>query len=766
MNRKIIRSEYHLYDEKIDTLAEVPESELTSLPNNKDLKIIGKGIPRIDGREKITGAAKYTFDKIFKNITYGKTLRSPYPFANVVKVNTSKAEKLEGVIKIIHADNTDAIGWYRGNSKLFDKVARYEGDEVAFVVAETEVIAEKALSLIRVDYKERDFVINPIDAAEPTAPKIHDSGNVPPKHGHRTYSRGDFETGIENSDLVFEQEYSTEVAIHNPTEPHCSVVKWDDEQLTVWDSTQGVFSVRDTIGSSLKIEDDKVRVIKEYMGGGFGAKLEAGKYSVMAALVSKEINRPVKVVLDRKEMNLAVGNRPDSYQKIKVGAKSDGTIMALGLTNYGSMGAYSAGAGAHWPLRALYKCENVKTSEFNVYTNAGRARPFRAPGHVQGTFALESILDDVAEKLKINPLDFRIKNFTPIDQDSKLPYTSKLLLEAYEEGAKKIGWNKRKTAGSDKGFIKTGYGLASQIWWGGGSPPAYATVKINRDGNVQVLCGTQDLGTGTYTIIAQVAAEVLEIPIDKIDVLIGDTQETPYAPSSGGSTTAPSITPAVYDGALQIKEKLLSAASALLKLSKENLVYTNGIIYEKENKSNSIKLSEIVRKIKENVLVATGARNENSSDYAINTFGVQFAKVEVNTLTGKVIVKKVVAAHDIGRTLNRQTLENQFHGGIIMGLGYALLEERVIDDYTGKMLNANLLDYKMATMLDTPEIDVIIVSETDELVSAVGAKGIGEPAIIPTPGAIANAVYNAIGVRINSLPITPDKVLMALNREV
>jgi len=766
MGRKIIRSEYHLYDEKIDTLAEVPESELTELPNNKDLKIIGKGIPRIDGRDKVTGKAIYTFDKTFKNIAYGKTLRSPHPFANVVKVNTSNAEKLEGVIKIIHADNTEDIGWYRGNSKLFDKVARYEGDEVAFVVAETEVIAEKALSLIRVEYKELDFVINPVDAAEPTAPKIHDSGNLPPKHGHRTYSRGDFENGIENSDLVFEQEYSTEVAIHNPTEPHCSVVNWEGEELTVWDSTQAVFGVRDTIASSLKISESNVRVIKEYMGGGFGAKLEAGKYSVMAALVSKEIERPVKVVLDRREMNLAVGNRPDSYQKIKVGAKSDGTLMALGLTNYGSMGAYSAGAGAHWPLRTLYKCENVKTSEFNVYTNAGRARPFRAPGHVQGTFALESILDDVAERLKMNPLEFRIKNFTPIDQDSKLPYTSKLLLEAYEEGAKKIGWNKRKTAGSDKGFIKTGYGLASQIWWGGGSPPAYATVKINSEGNVQVLCGTQDLGTGTYTIIAQVAAEVLEIPIEKIDVLIGDTQATPYAPSSGGSTTAPSITPAVYDGALQIKAKLISAASAMLKLTEEKLVYANGVIHEKGNNSNSLKASEIVKKMKENILVAKGARNENTSNYALNTFGVQFAMVEVNTLTGKVTVKKVVAAHDIGRTLNRQTLENQFHGGIIMGLGYTLIEERVMDDYTGKTLNTNLLDYKMATMLDTPEIDVIIVSETDELISAVGAKGIGEPAIIPTPGAIANAIYNAIGVRINSLPITPDKVLMALNKEV
>jgi CO/xanthine dehydrogenase Mo-binding subunit len=765
MSRKIIRSQYHLYDEKIDTMAEVPESELELLPLNKDLKVIGKRIPRIDGNEKVTGTAIYTFDKSFKNIAYGVTLRSPHPFAKVQNIDTSKAEKIKGVLKIIYADNSQEMSWYWGNSMLFDKVARYEGDEVAFVVAETEEIAKRACEIIIVEYKELDFVIDPVEAAKSTAPPIHEGGNVPERRGHSTYSRGEFEEGIKTSDILMEEEYSTSVAIHNPTEPHCSVVKWEDEQLTIWDSTQGIFSVRDSIANSLKIPESKVRVIKEYMGGGFGAKLEAGKYSVMAALVAKEIKRPVKVVLNRREMNLSVGNRPDSHQKLKVGVKKDGTLMAMGLTNYGSMGAYSAGAGVHWPLRSMYKCDNIKTSEYNVYTNTGRARAFRAPGHVQGTFALESILDDAAEKINMDPIEFRIKNFAPIDQDSNLPYTSKKLLEAYEAGAKEINWKNRIISGSDKGFIKTGFGVASQIWWGGGSPPAYATVKMNRDGSVQVLCGTQDLGTGTYTIIAQIAAEVLEIPIEKIDVLLGDTQATPYAPSSGGSTTAPSISPAVYDAALQIKKKLMSAASAILKIAEVDLEYTNGEIYEKENKSNLLKAHEIVRKMRERVLVATGARNENTSKYAINTFGAQFAEVEVNTLTGKIKVKKIVAAHDIGRVLNRQTLENQFHGGIMMGLGYALHEERVVDEYSGKVLNANLHDYKMATMLDTPEIEVIIVSETDELVSSVGAKGIGEPAMIPTAGAIGNAVYNAIGVRINSLPITPDKVLMALNNQ-
>jgi len=763
MSRKIIKSKTYLYDEKIETIAEVPEEDLEVLPLNKDLKIIGKKIPRVDAEEKVTGTAVYTFDKSFTNIAYRKTLRSPHPFAKIESIDTSKAEKLKGVLKILTYKNAPDIGWYGSYSKLLDQTVRYEGDEVAFIVAETEAIAEKAMSLIDVKYKELDFVTDTLEAVKDNAPKIYEDGNIPKTRGHAHYARGNFEEGIKNADVVIERDYTTQVAIHNPTEPHGSVVKWEDDQLIVWDSTQGVFSIRDTIANSLNMPESKVRVIKEYMGGGFGAKLEAGKYSVMAAIASKEIKRPVKVILDRKAMNLAVGNRPDSHQKIKAGAKKDGTLTALGLTNYGTMGAYPAGAGAHWPLRSLYKCDNIETNEYRVFTNTGRARPFRAPGHVQGTFALESILDDLAEKIDMDPLEFRIKNFTPIDQDSKRPYTSKKLIEAYKVGAKAINWESRKPAGSSSGFIKRGLGLASQIWWGGGSPPAYATVKMNRDGSVQVLCGTQDLGTGTYTIISQITAEVLEIQIDTIDVLIGDTQATPYAPSSGGSTTAPSISPAVYDAALQMKAKLIASASAVLDIPVKELTYSNGKIFETKNESNSITNPKLIRKMRERVLIATGARNQNTDKYAINTFGVQFADVEVNTLTGYIKVNKIVAAHDIGRTLNRLTLENQFHGGIIMGLSFALMDERVIDEYTGKVLTTNYLDYKMPTIKETPDIEVIIVSEEDPLVSATGVKGIGEPAMIPTPAAIANAIYNAIGVRVNSLPITPGKILTALN---
>jgi len=365
----------------------------------------------------------------------------------------------------------------------------------------------------------------------------------------------------------------------------------------------------------------------------------------------------------------------------------------------------------------------------------------------------------------MDPLEFRLKNYVAKDQVFDVPYTSKRLKEAYEQGAEAIGWKRRnKKPGSGTGSIKKGIGMATQIWWGGGGPPAYTTLKLNRDGSAQVLAGTQDLGTGTYTFIAQIVAEVLEIPIEKIKVILGDTGACPYGPSSGGSTTAPSVSPAVRDTAELMKAKLMSGAAAVLETPEDQLVYSKGVISSKLDEKKTMPISEIVRLMRERVLVTTGAREANPQGYTTNSFGAQFAEVEVDIDTGQVTVLKIVAAHDVGRTLNRKLLENQFHGGIIQGLSFALMEERVIDENTGKVLTTNLHDYKMPTILDTPEIEVIIVSDADELLSNTGVKGIGEPPIIPTAGAIANAVYNAIGVRIKSLPIMPDKVLMALQR--
>jgi len=762
MGTKVVKSKYFVEQELAETVAEVSTEEIEQWPANEKLKVIGKPVTRVDAYDKVSGSATYTFDIDIPRMCYAKILRSSHPHAKIKNINTLEAEKLDGVLRIIHNKNIPEIEWYYGTSLLFDPEVRYQGDEIACVVAESERIAEDALNLIEVEYEHLPFVIDADKSMQTDSPKVHSWGNITGENPE-LLERGDIEKGFQEADEIVEEKFETQVVVHNPSEPHCSVAKWDGDKLTLWDSTQAVFAVRDAVAGSLGISSSNVRVIKKFMGGGFGSKLEASKHSVISALLAKEIGRPVRISLDRKEQNLAVGNRPSSFQTLKLGAKKDGTLTAIKQISYGAVGAYPGNASCGWPAATMYKCDNLYIEERSVLTNTGRSRPLRAPGHVQGIFALESIIDDLAEKIGMDPLEFRMKNDVDVDQVFNTPYTSKRLKEAYQKGAELIGWeNRNKVAGSGDGQIKRGMGMASQIWWGGGGPPAYATLKLNRDGSVNVLAGTQDIGTGTYTFIAQVAAEVLQIQIENVEVTIGDTETCPYCNVSGGSLTAPSVSPAVRDAAEKMKSKLISGAAAILEVPEDQLEYSQAEIISKTDSSKKLSIADVVRQMREIVLVTTGSRNANPEGYSINSFGAQFAEVEVDTLTGKVRVMRIIAAHDIGRVLNQKTLENQFHGGIIQGLGYALLEERLVDENTGKVLTTNLHTYKLPTIMDMPEIKIAIVSDNDPLISSTGVKGCGEPAIIPTAGAIANAVYNAIGVRIKSLPITPDKILNAL----
>ncbi len=759
MPQKIVKSKIIFEGEIVETIGEVSTEEYERWGANENLKVVGKPVSRIDGYDKVSGSAVYTFDKILQRMVYARTLRSPLPHAKIKRIDISKALKVNGILDVITFQNTEDIDWYWNSSKLFDPHLRYQGDEIACAAAETAELAEQALKLIEVDYDELPFAVNTKKALESDPEKL--TGFKKPDLF--TYDRGDFSKGISESDESVEDTFTTPVVIHNPTEVHCSTVAWDGGKLTVWDSTQAIFSVRNAVADSLKININDVRVIKKYMGGGFGSKLEAGKYTVMAALLARRLGRPVKIYLDRREMNLAVGNRPDSHQTLKVWGKRDGTITAMSYKSFGAVGAYPQGAAANWPFRTMYKCPNIKVEDQNVFINAGRARAFRAPGHVQGVFALDSIIDDFAYKIGMDPIDLRLKNYAEVDQVFNVPYTSKLLKEAYSAGAQAINWDLRnKIPGSGNGVIKRGIGMASQIWWGGGGPPAHAMLKLERGGYLTVISGTQDIGTGTYTILAQVAAEILEIPMEKIEVILGDTGVGPYAPSSGGSQTIASVAPAVRDASEKMKSKLISAAAAIMEIPEDKIKYNNGEIESIEDPAKKLSIADILKELREESLLMNGSREANPDGYTTNSFGAQFADVSVDTETGKITVNKIAAAHDIGRPMNQKTLENQFHGGILQGLSYALMEERVIDESTGQVVNLNMHDYKIPTVKDVPKIEIIIVSKSDDLVNNVGAKGIGEPAIIPTAGAIANAVYNAIGVRIKSLPITPDKVLNAI----
>ncbi|MFZ1289845.1 MAG: xanthine dehydrogenase family protein molybdopterin-binding subunit, partial [Melioribacteraceae bacterium] len=604
----IKKSKYFFEEDFVEKIGEVSDENYKQLPPNKDLKYIGKKIPRYDGYAKVSGKAVYTFDINLPNMVYGKILRSEIPHGKIKSIDISKAKSTDGVLDILTFENTPDYNWYGNSSKLFDQVVRYEGDEIACICAETQKDAEEAAKKIIISYEKLAFEVDAEKSFKSENLKIHESGNIS-REKPDEYSRGNVDDGFEQSEIIVEDTYSTQIAIHNPTEVHCSVANWEGEKLKIWDSTQGIFEVRNSIAKSLGINEENVQVIKEYMGGGFGSKLEAGKYTLMAAILSKKLKRPVKIVLDRKEMNLAVGNRPDSKQTLKLGLKKDGTILALNHYSIANVGAYPSGGGCSWPARTMYQIPNVKTVDYSIFTNTGRCRAFRAPGHVQGTFALDAIMDDAAEKIGMDPLEFRIKNYAEKDQVWGGNYSSKMLKEAYKIGAEKIGWGKRnKIPGSEKSYLKTGIGLASQIWWGGGGPPAHANMKIAKDGLVHVYSGTQDLGTGTYTFISQIAAEILEIPLNKIKVHLGDT-DFPFGPSSGGSTTAPSISPAVRDAAEKMKKKLFSAASALTNISEDKLIYSEGS-FSSENKK-IISIDEIAKQVESDSLFTKGSREEN-----------------------------------------------------------------------------------------------------------------------------------------------------------
>jgi len=720
-----------------------PQGKETPAPAPSEFKLIGRPTPRVDGKLVVTGRAKYTHDIFFKDMLYAKILRSPYASAEVAAVDLSAAQNLPGVKAML---------------KLKEGRLKYEGEQIAAVAAVSEKTAEEALKLIKVDYKALPHVVTPDTAMADGAPRVHESANV---EKINEYSRGNIDQGFAEAEVTIERTYKTAIEIHQTAETHASVAKWDEDELTVWDSTQAIFSVRDGLAEALGIPETKVRVIKMYMGGGFGSKLDVNEHTIVVAKLAKETGRPVKITLSRKDSSLCVGNRPSTQITIKGGTKKDGTLTALSLKNY-TCGGVDRGDESSEPLIDIYKCPNVKVEEFTVFTNTGAARPTRAPGHVQGTFALEGFLDELAAELGFDPLEFRRKNYTASNQGGTgIVYSSKGLDKCYDIGAQKIGWARRnKKPGDGQGKKRRGLGMASQIWWGGGVPGTLADIKIHRDGSVEAISGTQDIGCGTRTYMATVAAETLGLEPQDITVKIGDTVY-PWAPISGGSLTAPSVAPAVRDAALKAAEHLKGMAAKKLNVPVADIVLADRKLLDKNKPDNAIAFKELVKGLRREG-VFHGERGPMPAGFAYNTFGAHFAEVEVDTETGRINVLKVVAVHEIGRVLNKLTAESQVIGGVTQGISTALFEERVLDENTGKMVNPNLQSYKIATSMDMPEIVPLFVDLVDPRINNLGSKGLGEPPRIPSSAAVANAVYNAVGVHLREIPMTPDKVLKAL----
>ncbi|MBV8774947.1 MAG: xanthine dehydrogenase family protein molybdopterin-binding subunit, partial [Deltaproteobacteria bacterium] len=514
-----------------DVTVVVPDDEPAPWQFDERFALVGVDTPRLDGVLKATGNARYTYDLELPGMLYGAILRSPYPHARVGKIDLAGALQMSGV---------------RAAIARADQVVRFAGQEVAAVAAITPELAMDALGAIRVDYQPLPFVASMQDALKGSAPRVFASGSN--ASAAKVFHTGNVENGFRQAAAIHEAVYTTPVQAHVSLETHGAVASWDRDKLTVWVSTQGIFTVRDDLMVFFALPPENVRVITTYLGGGFGSKFGAGAEVVMAAQLAREAGAPVKLMLPRAAEHLATGNRPSSWQHVKVAAASDAKLTAIDLFQHGS-GGIGGGAGSSGPFKQVYNCPNVRTEERNVYLNAGPSSPMRAPGWPQGCFALELALDELAHRLGIDRLEFRRRNSThPVRA-----------LE-YEIGSRAFEWQERSRASRNKGPVHRGIGVASGWWHGTGRPGSQAEMVARRDGRVELRTGSQDIGTGTRTILAMTAAEELGIPLSQVGVEIGDTRYL-YAVPSGGSSTAPSTTPAVRQAAAHLKEKLFRLAA-------------------------------------------------------------------------------------------------------------------------------------------------------------------------------------------------------------
>ena len=701
--------------------------------NLTPLKTVGHPAHRIDAVKRVTGAATYTGDIQLPGMLYARVLRSPHAHARIRRIDTSKAQALPGVKAILTRENCDVV-WSSGDTRnkryLFNNPARFAGDAVAAVAATDRHMAEEAMRLIEVDYEVLPFVLDPEEAMKPGAVEIQPSGNLSPdakgKHEPEIFQHGDIDRGLTTADRIFEDHY-TSVHINNAQlEPRVSIAQWDGDKLTVYASTQGISNCRTDIAKDLQMPLEKVRVVCQFMGGGFGNKNQCHDFDLMAAMLSKYAGVPVKLEFTRKEDYVAVHGRWPTKQYYKIGVANDGTLTGIQLRGYSGMGPYRKGAGGIAGVE-LYQCPNVETTIYPVYTNMAVSANLRGPAYPQGIFGIESLMDHIAYELKIDPLEFRLKNMTRKYHD-ELPFTSNGLEDCIRRGAEAFDWKKRwHQAGAGAGPMKRGAGMAMGAF-GSAVGRSSAVVKLDGSGKYHLHVGVTDVGTAAKTTMSLIAAEELGVPLEKIEVISGDTALCPYSVGESGSRTTTHTGYAVIQAAKDLKRQI----------AEKGLPQGDQVLTASVN--------------------ADPAQPKDSARYS---FAAHFAEVEVDIETGHVRVIKYVAVHDSGRIINPLTCASQVKGGATMGIGMALHEELLYDRQTGLPLTAGYYGARVMTHRDTPDVEVLFV-ETEDAYGPYGAKSIGESTIVPSVAAVGNAIFNAIGRRIKDLPITRDKVLGVL----
>ena len=717
---RLIRTEKEIEGRYEEVWIVVEEDVLEQWPPGP-LDVVGRPAPRGDGLERARGKAVYTADLRLNGMLHAAVLRSPHAHARVRRIDLAPALAVPGVHAAIGPADLDL---------LVDECG-YEGAPVAAVCADTLERARAGIAAIDVEFEVLEPLLDSDDAV------LRGSLLGEP----RLRQRGDVERGLAEADAVLSAEFRTSVVLHNSLETHQAIVQWVGDSVDVHISTQFIWGVRDAVARGLDLPPDKVRVVCNYMGGGFGSKNGPDDYTFIAAELAKRTGRPVKCALTRREEHLAAGNRNATIQRLTVGAKEDGTLTALRGEYVNAVGWGGWSSPTEGPMHLLYSCPNVSSTTFPAKLNQPPMKAFRAPGFVEGTFGLESLLDELAAKLGIDPLELRRRNHSRLDPGDDRPFSDKNLLECYRRA--EPHWERRhEVRARSTDVVKRGVGMASQIWYGGGGPPSYAWVRVGSDGRATVVTAMQDIGTGTKTAMAQIAAEELGIPLDHVTVSAGDSARGPYASISAGSSTTPSMGPAVRAAAADARRQI------------EEIAEQRG--------DPDMPLGEVVALLEDGQVLGKGARGPNPTGMQVLTFGVQVAEVAVDVETGEIWVERVAAVHDVGRVINPLGASSQIEGGIIQGIGHTLSEERLHDPSSGAILTTSFDSYRLPTIADVPEIVSELVDVPDPNLTNLGSKGLGEPPIVPTAAAIANAIRDATGAEVRRLPITREEMLRAL----
>ena len=733
--------------------------------------LVGQPVDRVDSRAKVTGAALFTAEHALPGLTQAVLVTSTIASGRIATIHTARAEKMRGVLLVMTHLNAPKLA-EKGQAGVVPPAGRilnllqddrvvYNNQPVALVVADSLEHAQDAARAVRIVYAEYRAELDfNLAKAACYAPKD--------ARGQAADSaRGDDPAGWNNAGSGVDVIYRTPMEHHNPMEPHGTIAHWEGEQLTLYDSSQNVSGVKATVAMRFGLPPGNVRVICPFVGGGFGSKGSAWSHVVLAAMASRQVGRPVKLVLDRPQMFGMVGYRPLTEQRMQLGAAADGRLTAVRHDVIASTSFQEDWMEpAALITRMLYSSDSLQTSHRLARLNYGTPTFTRGPGISSGSFALECAMDELAYTARLDPIALRLINHAERDPGNGLPWSSKALRQCYAAGAERFGWAARNPAPRSMrdGHLLVGWGMASATYPAHRSP-ASARVRILPDGSALVQSGTHDLGTGTYTVMSQIAAEALGLPLAKVRFELGDTS-LPVAPGAGGSQSVASVGPAVQAAALAARESLLALAKAdpespLYAAGPEEMGLEAGWMFRKSAPQRREGVAALLaRHGGQSLDVIRDSRpGAEEKAFSMHSFGAVFAEVNVDPDLGIITVPRLVGAYGVGRLMNRKTGHSQLMGGMVWGLGMALLEKTEMDPRTGRAVNGNLADYHVPANADIHAIDIIVVDETDPHINSLSAKGIGEIGVVGVAAAIGNAVFHATGKRIRDLPITLDKLI-------